>query len=227
MLKKIKNDIMNISYKTLKGETHMGMFIYLIFFFGIILTYLYLSENHEKKEIKTNEENATIISAISRRAFYDDDSRTLVLNEIEPLLTQLITIKADRNMSVQHEPEKLHIGAVTVGNVTTGGSYKTGGYNYIKNEGKSGKYLMYFNGKQLQTIRLSNNLYQKAQHSPISAYLDHSKRVINVVDPVSMTNFESEVAFKMLQSGYIDPKLKQGYPSYDKCKRILEWITNP
>ena len=157
---------------------------------------------------------------------YDEDSSVLTLLKRDSRVSRIVKIKKDHDISIKHEDETLHIGAVSVGGVVSGGAYTTGGYDYISDDGHNGLYkLTYGYCSTIKKIKLDAELFKQAQNSNIAQYLDDTDNSIRVEDEPVMSNFEREMAFNMLQAGHIDSVLKRGYPSHAKCVQILNWIT--
>ena len=160
-----------------------------------------------------------------------DENGTLKITGRTPEIAKVVKIVNDKNFKVSYKPEKIHVGAVTVGGVTTGGAYKTGGYHYVSGSENSGKCKLEFFGETVRNIKLNNELYKEAKLSPISKYLISKKKQIQVIESVYYTESETRTMFSNLSSSrYMDmgaglrEKAKQGYPTYDKCKEIMDWI---
>lgn len=160
-----------------------------------------------------------------------DKNGVLKISERKPAIAKVVKIVNDKNYTVSYEPEKIHIGAVTVGGVTTGGAYKTGGYHYVSGSEKSGKCKLVYFGETIWKIQLNDELFNRAKSSSISKYLIEEKKQIQVIKPVYYTESETRMMYNNLSSsGYMDmgaglrDKAKQGYPTYDKCKEIMNWI---
>lgn len=101
-------------------------------------------------------------------------------------LEQLITITKVSDVAIGYQAEQIHIGSATVGGVTTGGVYKTGGRHYYTGASYSGKYALWFgtksNGHEITEVYLSENLYQKAKNSSIAKYLNAMTKCIELID---------------------------------------------
>ena len=146
--------------------------------------------------------------------------------------SDFIKIVAIKNTYLGYEPKKLHYGSATVGGVTSGGFFTTGGYNKVVGETKSGKYSLRFEGKIVSSIRLSADLYEQAQHSAIAKYINESTKCIDVLTKVERTKEETEALLAnalnlatgtALESGMVLDDWR-GFPSKEKCQEIRDWL---
>ena len=191
---------------------------------GVILVmYVY---NKAIKPTK-NEINANLTKEY---VSYNNSAFTLVLKERNQAIAKVVKIKNDKNFTVAYEPEKIHFGAATVGGITTGGAYTTGGYHYISSSEKNGLCVLEYAGNFVSKIQLDDSLYRLAKESAIEKYLNSDKQ-IQVVDPVYFSESEIQRMHSNLSSsGYMNMgsdlmrKGKQGYPTYEKCLEIMNWI---
>ena len=181
-----------------------------------------------KNQVVDPIKNSVTSSKVKEYVKFDEKTATLTILERNPEIAKAVKIVNDKNISVGYEPEKLHYGSVSVGGVTTGGFYKTGGYNTFSSSGKSGYVYLDYLGHMIRYIQLDNQLYELAQGSSIAAYLNGSKQ-IQVVNPVSLSIDDVKGVFD--SSGHLGAgantvmqKSKQGYPSHQKCWEILHWI---
>lgn len=148
-------------------------------------------------------------------------------------LGRLIKITKVTDVAIGHEPEKIHIGSATVGSVTTGGTYKTGGYNYYTGTSSSGKYVFWFGTKTggctITEIFLSQDLYKEAESSSIAKYLNSKTRSIELVDWKNTKYTDLELVklrmFALGQAGSTSHVVHKAYPTYEKCAEILNWLT--
>ena len=168
---------------------------------------------------KAKKETADMLS-------YQNYDSILTLKKRDPAISKIVKIAKDHDVSIKHEPETLHVGAVSVGGVVSGGTYTTGGYNYVSDDGASGYYRLEYDGHMIKTIQLDHTLFLQAKDSPIAQYLNNKEETIVVVTKPVLNQWEQDIAFKMLQSGYMDPALKRGYPNQAKCMNILTWMTS-
>ena len=86
----------------------------------------------------------------------------------------MFTVKRHYAKAIKYNEEKIHIGSASVGGVTTGGVYKTGG-DYSVKDLSSDRYELIFrkplnlnvcDETPIKTIRLSEQLVKKAQGTP-------------------------------------------------------------
>lgn len=111
---------------------------------------------------------------------YDSTKKEICVTKQGKVFLEALKIEEVMDYVQGYEPEKLHVGAATVGGVTTGGVYKTGGYSYIAGTKKTGKYALVYGGVYIQTIKLSPELAKEAEKSDIKKYVDGSG-VITVI----------------------------------------------
>lgn len=170
---------------------------------------------------------------------FSSEDGTLYLKNKGVVWKKFIKVRKVRNFHLGYEPEKLHFGSATVGGVTSGGFYTTGGYNKVVASSNSGKCELEFTGdanilnKTIRVIRLSDELYAEAQKADIAKYLNPTTKSIEMFDKVIRTKGEVDVlinnAMKLvngvpLTSGMaIDDT--RGFPTYQKCKEILDWMS--
>lgn len=170
---------------------------------------------------------------------FSSEDGTLYLKNKGVVWKKFIKVRKVKNFYLGYEPEKLHFGSATVGGVTSGGFYTTGGYNKVVASSNSGKCELEFTGdanilnKTIRVIRLSDELYAEAQKADIAKYLNPTTKSIEMFDKVIRTKGEVDVlinnAMKLvngvpLTSGMaIDDT--RGFPTYQKCKEILDWMS--
>ena len=134
--------------------------------------------------------------------------------------------------TTEKKPSVENRSAATVGGVTSGGFFTTGGYNKVVGETKSGKYSLRFEGKIVSSIRLSADLYEQAQRSAIAKYINESTKCIDVLTKVERTKEETEALLAnalnlatgtALESGMVLDDWR-GFPSKEKCQEIRDWL---
>ena len=145
---------------------------------------------------------------------YSSKDRTLRIDSRGKDLRPVISIRKVMDCHLGYEPEKLHYGSATVGGVTSGGFYTTGGYNKILDSKNSGKAMLELIGessalnialdmlsgksqlgKAIDQIILSERLYAEAEKSNIAKYLNPETMSIglcskNSVNATSVTKSE-------------------------------------
>lgn len=172
--------------------------------------------------MKDNEKETKIKKSGLR--FIEDG--TLEITNRNPAISNFVKIKTDSDAIVKYESVKLHIGSATVGGVTTGGAYTTGGYNYLAGEKKNGKYKLTAFGETIFRIQLNDEQYLSAKQSEIAKYLNDNRQ-IQVVNPLQLTAAEAQSVINNLkQSSYLygGESFKRGFPSYEKCVEIMDWL---
>lgn len=208
---------------------------YIVLFFAGVVRIIISTKKDNKKE----RENAELRKAYISISKGNSDGVVLYLTERNPVVRTGFAIKKSTDDTITKVPEKLHVGAVTVGGVTTGGTYKTGGYNEVSSK-YNGLFELQYEGRNVSRIELSHSLLKEAKKSAISKYLcdvdailgkkyytykDTDKILyslddsyIMVVDYVPGTMNQ----YYELKSGL---NRKYGYPTYEKCLEILNWIS--
>ena len=195
------------------GLSEIGAYPLVIGLIPLVLGARMVKDNKKKKVIKE-----------SGLRFIEDG--TLEITNRNPAISNFVKIKSDSDAIVKYEPVKLHIGSATVGGVTTGGAYTTGGYNYLAGEKKNGKYKLSAFGETIFRIQLNDEQYFSAKQLEIAKYLNDNHQ-IQVVDPTHLTAAEAQSVINNLkQSSYLygGESLKRGFPSYEKCVEIMDWL---
>lgn len=168
--------------------------------------------------------------------YYDKHDDILTLYKRDSRIKDYIKVIDDRSYDVKYKPEELHFGSATVGGVTTGGVYKTGGYNYISgshiNEGVAQLCVDFVDhsvnngfGKGehhygfIKAIKLSDDLFSQAQKSEmVKDYLDEREKQIVVYGRNKHSMLD--IATKSLD----ELRLKNAPPK-TKCENIMRWMT--
>ncbi len=141
---------------------------------------------------------------------YDANTNTLNVSKTSPVLKNFLKIVEARDIITKYEEEKTHFGAVTVGGVTTGGTYKTGGYFYNGVGEKNGYYLLLYHGSPVCRVEFTNEeVIQKCKKSNAGSHLYGNS--IQIYDP--------EVA---KYSPHMPPSKESS--SYKKCKDVLDFL---
>ena len=141
---------------------------------------------------------------------YVVDTNILYVSKTGPVLTNCLKIVEARDIITKYEEEKTHFGAVTVGGVTTGGTYKTGGYSYNTVGEKNGYYLLLYYGSPVCRVEFTNEeVIQKCKKSNAGSHLYGNS--IQIYDP--------EVA---KYSPHTPPSKES--PSYKMCKDVLDFL---
>lgn len=177
--------------------------------------------------VKVKKDIDELNETVDKLVYYPDSKNkgTLYVKATDPVLAKAFSIEAHMNYTMGHEDAKLHVGAVTVGGVTTGGAYVTEGYNYVSGREKSGKYKLLFRGESVALIKLPAALYQRAKESPIADYLEDGC-CIRVIQPVRSVLEQEAILAEYKRTGYVGnhPEL---YPTFEKATAILNWLTTP
>lgn len=155
---------------------------------------------------------------------YDADSHTLHIYRRDRRIADYVDIKDDRNVHIKHEPQKLHIGAVRVGNVTTGGAYTTGGYNYISGTTKSGFARLEYKGNIVCYIQLHRDLYDQAKESKIAEYLNHNTKQIRAIGNGVFTQEDVAQMFANYAATGFTGNFDQTKATFAQCALILAWM---
>ena len=210
------------------------LFAYIFLFFAGVIRFA-LSIKKENKKERDNAELRKDYIYVSKS---NSQGVVLHLSKRNPIVRTGFHINKSTDDKITKVPEQIHFGAVTVGGVTTGGTYKTGGYNEVRSK-FNGLYELQYEGRNVSRIELSYSLLEEAKKSKISQYLcdveailgeenrmnrqskmildDLDECYIMVVDYVPTTMNQ----YYELKSGL---NRKYGYPTYEKCLEILDWI---
>lgn len=176
-----------------------------------------------------------ILSVMAIKAYGDDNRRvnvrfdektsTLFLLKRDPEVAKAVKIVADEDIQMIHEEEQLHYASATVGGITTGGFYTTGGQDYAASRGKNGFFRLEFEKHIILQIQLTDALYEQAKHSLIAGYLNEKKQ-IEMKQHVTLTKEEEEtMMIKYQVSGWVGNEIaNKGKPTKEKCKAILAWM---
>lgn len=177
---------------------------------------------------------------MAKECFSSGDG-TLRLDRRGEIWNKFIKIKQAKNLQLGYETTKVHFGFATVGGVTTGGFYTTGGYNKIVSSTNSGKYELMFGNNETSSeghtepivrIILTEKLYKEAENSAVAKYLNASSRSVEMHNKVYYSEVDKEilmnkvnklVAGAPLTSG-MSLDYTEGLPTYEKCKEVLDWI---
>ena len=163
--------------------------------------------------------------ALEKEIVYIKSLNTVVLKKRTPDVRKVISIVPAKDYTISHVPEELHYASVTVGGVTTGGTYTTGGYDNISSK-KNGLYEMkYGKDNSVYKIDLSDELYTEAKNSPISQYLNTMKQIV-VESHDGLSEAESKSMLHNLETtGWVGNEYaKIGKPTKEKCQAILDWM---
>ena len=155
---------------------------------------------------------------------YDAETYTLHLFKRDRRIADYVQIKDDQNIHVKYEPEKLHIGAVTVGGVTTGGAYTTGGYHYVAGPSKSGFAKLEYKGNRVLYIQLNNELCKQAQKSPIVEYLDHNTKKIFAFGTGELTDSDLKQMITNYKTTGFGGNFDQTKATFAQCEQIVAWM---
>lgn len=201
----------------------MGIAVIFLIFSIVFMVVQISKAAEDSKKTKINKKADELKSL----ATYEYDG-TLKLWKRSPDLASIISIADDQNIVTAYNPEKLHVGAVSVGGVVSGGAFTTGGNHYIAHSEKSGKSKLVYGGDRriINKIWLPAELFAQAEKSSIAQYLDKNKQQISVVDDVWLSQFDLMWKQANLQAGNLGltDAEKRGYPTYEKCLAILNWI---
>ena len=182
---------------------------------------------------------------------YSSKDRTLRIDSRGKDLRPVISIRKVMDCHLGYEPEKLHYGSATVGGVTSGGFYTTGGYNKILDSKNSGKAMLEFIGessalnialdmlsgksqlgKAIDQIILSERLYAEAEKSNIAKYLNPETMSIEMVPKVTRPTQDANTLLNNAMKLVSGAPLRSGmainapsyYPTYEKCKEVYDWL---
>ncbi len=166
---------------------------------------------------------------ILRYMTYDSKKGEVQIKKRGVPLCLAISVQEVVDRVTRYAPEKLHFGAVTVGGVTTGGTYKTGGF-YQGEKIHTGKYALVYNNSFIKTIKLPPELVEEAKKASIKKYLDQDGKIVVVDDTKATDGLPADIAVNLAKNSmdaylaYTQPYKWSHYPSQEKCKEILDWL---
>lgn len=200
-----------------------GTFAVILMLLGVVCLFLAMVWSGTVEVVEKSNAQTATANCIS----YDKDTYTLTLIKRDPLISKAVKIADARDYSIKYEPEKIHIGAVTVGGVTTGGAYTTGGYNYVAGSHKNGLCKLYYLDQLISKIQLSDELYAQAQNSDIAPFLNEEMQ-IEVISYIPISEDAAQSVIDNIKStGFAGNEfLNNGLPTKEKCVRIMNWMTN-
>lgn len=157
---------------------------------------------------------------------YDASTQTLTVKARCAANRGALEIVADRDIKTKYEPKRLVYTGATVGGITTGGFHEEGGYNYISSANKTGKYNIYYIGELLpiQKIELSNELVPQAKKSEIKPFLNNHNAILLITSSISSFTRLAIANGSPLADKMMMEDLREGFPTLEKCEKIINWI---
>ena len=162
------------------------------------------------------------------------DGNTLSVEKQSQYFRMMFTVKRHYAKAIKYNEEKIHIGSASVGGVTTGGVYKTGG-DYSVKDLSSDRYELIFrkplnlnvcDETPIKTIRLSDQLVKKAQGTPVEKYIRNYNK-IEVVWDVKGSKAVSDLARMGMTAqavSLLSAEQAEGYPTLEKCNAIIDFL---
>lgn len=175
------------------------------------------------------ENDPTIKKMNAVRDICELKGHTLHVYKRSKRISKLISIKKTRTYVYRQNPEELHFDSISIGGVTTGNVYKTGG-DYSVRSWNEGRYLLlYMNNPYfaIHSIVLSDEIADKAKISNISTYLnDNTIEVItkSVISPTTKVLAEGGHHVQAINQMNMDNA--KCYPTKAKCKSIINWLSD-
>lgn len=160
-------------------------------------------------------------------ARYSASEKKLYLYKKGKAVADLLTMHEYTIDNIKEKPKEYIYTGVTVGGITTGGVSEVGGYKYIANTSKTGKYMLtYADNKPISAICLTDELFREALNSNIAQYLDRDHKAIRIVTKVNMkmTNVAASTGNTDLYSYYLQRDTAEALPDYSKCMAIKDWV---
>ena len=158
----------------------------------------------------------------------------LILRKRHSKYGAYFSIEEAHKYYVNKEPVKIHYGSATVGGVTTGGFYTTGGQQSI-NKGLpvADKYILRYKGKVVNHIQFNDfqrgdePLLIKAKQDKIISKYVSDRGAIVVIPAAEKISVSNEKKASFLQTGnyqHLIDEVISNYPSKEKCQDIVDWI---
>lgn len=208
------------------GENNTAMLFMgvLLIFLSVYLFFLAKRGSQEVEKVKQE---------VAQLATFDEKTNILTLNGRGAQLNSCIVMKEHKRYDISHKDDEYIYTGATSGGITMGGVTKFEGYDYISKISKTNRYELNYYGKSIFKIRLSSDLLSQAKVSPIKEYLDNGTEII-VVDPKKFNNmgFNQRDLVQLMRTNrsmYLSitgRMMEPGYPEYEKCKKIYDWICN-
>ena len=161
------------------------------------------------------------------------DGDTLYIDKQSPYFFHAFSCKPYYKTLYSDNPVKLHIGSATVGGITTGGAYTTGGgiaTKQVKTDRYKLVYEQFLNGftyakNEVTTIELTDELVKIAKDSPVNKYLHGNQ--ISVVDTPSHSDTTRNLYSIGHQSAAFShhaDTIAHSYPNAEKIDIIVNWL---
>ena len=186
-----------------------------------------------------------IMKKAKKTLSYDEFSKRLTVSARSSAAFEFIHIDPVKVHTLKHEEEQLHYLGVSVGGVSTGGFYKTGGYDYISKSKKTSHYCMNYmlvettgvKMCRIDSIAFSADLVQAAKQSSIGQYMNDNG-VIELYDQeavkaeLELEQMQNPTAFmgdaRFFSDNYYAERRQEiaacAYPTQEKCAAIRSWI---
>ena len=169
--------------------------------------------------------------ALERTASYfrlDKSKGILYLYERNPLLSDVIQIRDYKLYVDGYKPKELVYTGVTFAGVTTGTIREKGGNKYNIGSLNTGKFFMtVLDEGGFIRVQLTDPLFQQAQQSNISQYLNAKTKQIEITGTYS----HSAGTLAAAKAGNADAfewsntkDAADAMPTYEKCTAIKNWI---
>ena len=195
------------------------VFLWLLFIYPKTKAYKKKTEEAEVKAAAEKEKRDKLFS-------FDKENSIINLKARDATIVNYISIIDAVDLNFKYEPEKLHIGAVAVGGVVSGGTYTTGGYYYLDSAKKNGLCIMKYGDELISAIQLTDDLFKQAENSEISQYLDKSTKqiIVRVHERGSLEELQ-EAMNNLRTTGYAGNTIaRKGLPTLEKAAKILKWM---
>ena len=208
----------------------LEILFYLAVVVGIVLSLIrkFRKETQEiKQQQRAMEDEKTQQQEMKE---YADLSRgKLFLRKRGERLALFLKIHNDKNYILDYKPKQYIFTSATVGGITTGGVDSVGGYNYVSSWVETGKCTLQFFSHKIETIQLTDSLYEKAKKSEIAKYLNDKKQIVVEDNGLEIRSLAGASAMGYAMdttkgSLVLQNAAKAGYPSQQKCVEIMNWL---
>lgn len=206
---------------------------FLVFIF-IGIPYAIVSSNKSQKEyvaqMQKNEDLEQQLAPYAKYSSYESycGSHVLKVKKRSRMLSQAFQMRNKEKVTFAYQPTSYIYTSATVGGITTGGVEKTGGHNSVVGRKKTEKCQLLYCGHEVESIYLTDELYEKAETSKIKSYLDHGKKRIIIVDEkklqaiapmASVLGTNNAATLNMYGDLEIEASRTQG-----ECAAIIAWL---
>lgn len=147
----------------------------------------------------------------------------LEIKKVTKKVVDNIAMKDAHNVNIAYDPVKLHIGAVSVGGVVSGGAYTTGGKNYVSSIEKSGQVDLTFLDETVFEICFPSEFKSIAKQTEVKRYLKKNGN-ISARSNTKLTEVEMRQFLMEVENYGMSNLVNKSAPSVEQCKCIIDFL---